>query len=376
MESTPRHVLPGVAGPAHPGARRVRQSGHRRRPTGAPPPLPRSIQPTGVWWAAAAVVLVALARVAFGPTRDSLGVAVTVWDDAVVRRLAGLRLPGLTGLMEAVVAATGSVVMIAILRGGTLLALIPAVPIALAFAVNSTTPGSYKAVKGGDGSCTEIEELWLQAQSVPSASRVPCIRALPLNTTSQLRVQNGQSVLELRSTTGPDVDVNVGTEPQAPEGGVAVRLTAACDAPTQGEGQTVAPGVRRFQLEGTRSTPEVVDVFPGGCLTYQPGAGTAATLLDQVERAVSFRTRDELRHALRHHSNGRLQLDPQAAERLCGEAALEPVWVQPQDIHHSVAQRPPASSPTTDRLHWRLPATTDGGGELSIPCHNRSHAER
>jgi tRNA A-37 threonylcarbamoyl transferase component Bud32 len=192
-----------------------------------------------------------------------------------------------------------------------LLALIPAVPIALGFALGSTTPGSYKYVKGGHGVCTDLEELWLMAQSVPSASRIPCIRALPPDTTIQLRVHNSQSVLELTSTTGPNPDVNVGTEPQVPQGGVAVRLTAACDAPTQGEGRIVAPGVRRFQVEGTRGTPEVVDVFPGGCLTYQPGAGTAATLLDQVERAVSFRTRDELRQALRRHSNGRLQLDPQ-----------------------------------------------------------------
>jgi hypothetical protein len=43
-----------------------------------------------VWWAATAVVLVALAKVAFGPARRSLGVAVTVWDDAVVGWLAGL----------------------------------------------------------------------------------------------------------------------------------------------------------------------------------------------------------------------------------------------------------------------------------------------
>jgi hypothetical protein len=192
-----------------------------------------------------------------------------------------------------------------------LLALIPAVPIALGFALGSTTPGSYKYVKGGHGVCTDLEELWLMAQSLPSASRIPCIRALPPDTTIQLRVHNGQSVLELTSTIGPNPDVNVGTEPQVPEGGVAVRLTAACDAPTRGEGRIVAPGVRRFQVEGARGTPEAVDVFPGGCVTYQPGAGTAAELLDQVERAVSFRTRDELRQTLRHHSNGRLQLDPQ-----------------------------------------------------------------
>jgi hypothetical protein len=74
MESTPRQVLSGVAGPARPGVHRVRESGRRRRPTGAPPPLPRSIQTTGVWWAATAVVLVALARVALARPR-----AAWVW---------------------------------------------------------------------------------------------------------------------------------------------------------------------------------------------------------------------------------------------------------------------------------------------------------
>ena len=84
MESTPRQVPMGSRGPAHHGALDLGRSGHRRRPTGAPPPLPRSIKPTGVWWALAAVILVALAEVAFGPARRSLGVTVTVWDDAVV----------------------------------------------------------------------------------------------------------------------------------------------------------------------------------------------------------------------------------------------------------------------------------------------------
>jgi tRNA A-37 threonylcarbamoyl transferase component Bud32 len=192
-----------------------------------------------------------------------------------------------------------------------LLALIPAVPIALGFALGSTTPGSYKYVKGGHGVCTDLEELWLMAQSVPSASRIPCIPAPPPDTTSRLRVHNGQSVLELTSTIGPNPDVNVGTEPQVPERAVMIRLTAACEIQTRGEGRIVAPGVRRFQVEGVRRTPQVVDVFPGGCVTYQLGASTGAELLDQAERAVSFRTRDDLREALRRRSNGRLQLDPQ-----------------------------------------------------------------
>src|SRR6266511_1664908 len=72
MESTPRPVPPGDVGPAQPGALDVRRSGRQRRPTGQAPPLPRSIRPTGVGWAAAAVVLVTLAKVAFGPARRSL----------------------------------------------------------------------------------------------------------------------------------------------------------------------------------------------------------------------------------------------------------------------------------------------------------------
>ena len=103
MEFTPPPVLPGDAGPAQPAAPEVRRSRRRRRPTGQPPPLPRSIQPTGVWWVAAAVILATLARVTFGPARRGLGVAVTVWDDAVVRWLGGLRLPGLTGDRKSVV---------------------------------------------------------------------------------------------------------------------------------------------------------------------------------------------------------------------------------------------------------------------------------
>jgi membrane-associated phospholipid phosphatase len=51
-------------------------------------------------------------------------VGVTVWDDAVVRWLAGLRLPGMTGLMEAIVAATGSVGMVQALRWSTVIALL------------------------------------------------------------------------------------------------------------------------------------------------------------------------------------------------------------------------------------------------------------
>ena len=63
-------------------------------------------------------------RIAFGPARRSLGVAVTVWDDAVVRWLAGLRLPGMTGVMESIVGFIGSAGMVSAFRWETVIALL------------------------------------------------------------------------------------------------------------------------------------------------------------------------------------------------------------------------------------------------------------
>jgi hypothetical protein len=195
-----------------------------------------------------------------------------------------------------------------------LLALIPAVPLAWAFARSSANPGGAAAVTGANGSCTQIEELWLQAQSVPSASRIPCVRAFPEGMLGALAVRDGESVLELSHAS---VDINIGTggQPKASTeaGSVTIRLTASCAVPTTGEGQTISPGVRRFQSQGSASTSQVVDVFPGGCATYrpEPGIGASAPLLDQAQRAVAFRTRDDLRDALRRRSGGRLELDPE-----------------------------------------------------------------
>jgi hypothetical protein len=112
-----------------------------------------------------------------------------------------------------------------------------------------------------------------------------------------------------------DISLIAGEWPRARAvaGSVTIRLTPTCAAATTGEGQTVAPGVKRFQLQGPVSPPQVVDVFPGGCVTYHPevGIGPSAPLLDQAQRAVTYRTRDDLREALRRRSGGRLELDPE-----------------------------------------------------------------
>jgi hypothetical protein len=195
-----------------------------------------------------------------------------------------------------------------------LVALIPAVPMAWAFASSSANPDAGAAVSGGNGSCTQLEELWLQAQAVPSASRIPCFQAFPAGIQGALRVRNGESVLQF-DRAGVDIKLNIadGLHVTAEAGSVTIRLTATCAAHTTTAGQTIAPGVTRFKLEGPPGTSEVADVFRGGCITYRAEAGSAsARLLDQSQRAASFRARDDLRQALQRRSGGRLDLYPPA----------------------------------------------------------------
>jgi hypothetical protein len=191
------------------------------------------------------------------------------------------------------------------------LALIPVIPLAWAFARSSTNPGGAAVVTGANGSCIQLEELWLEAQSVRSASRIPCVQA-PAGVVGALTVGDGESVIEL-SHGSLEININSGGQPHAAAeaGSVTIRLTASCAQPT-GNGEVIAPGVRRFRTQGPAGTPQVVDVFPGGCLTYQPhpGLGPSDPLLDQAQHAVAFQTREELRDALQRRSAGRLHLDP------------------------------------------------------------------
>jgi hypothetical protein len=94
-ESTPRS-----GPPIHPTLREAVRSPRRRRPTGAPPPLPYHLQTSGVGWLVAAVAMVGLTLAVFGRGLRGPAVAVTVADDAVVRWLGGLRGPGLEALWQ------------------------------------------------------------------------------------------------------------------------------------------------------------------------------------------------------------------------------------------------------------------------------------
>jgi hypothetical protein len=120
-----------------------------------------------------------------------------------------------------------------------------------------------------DVGCGDLEPLWLLAQSVPSASLVPCVQLLPAGwSVAEVAVNNGRSVITF------DHD-------RAGKRALVVELTAAaCDRP----GTRVTseqPEARRYwrvdhtapSFSATRSYD-----FPGGCITEQltvPAAGGA-----------------------------------------------------------------------------------------------------
>jgi hypothetical protein len=154
--------------------------------------------------------------------------------------------------------------------------------------------------------CTDLEPMWLEAQAVPSASMVPCVRHLPVGwSVARVTVNDGRSVLTL------DHD-------RAGAAALVVRLTAACDPTGAAEGASANQGVRHYQrLESPTGqfTATWYDQFPGGCvtsrlhLTTDPNGEFAA----QAPQVLGFTTRAALQEALDRRSQGRLQLDPEDA---------------------------------------------------------------
>jgi membrane-associated phospholipid phosphatase/tRNA A-37 threonylcarbamoyl transferase component Bud32 len=117
-QSTPASALP-----VHHTLREAVRSPRRRRPTGAPPPLPYRLQTSGVGWLVAAVALVGLALAVFGRGLRGPAITATVASDAVVRWLGGLHAPGLEALWQGL-AHLGSWWTLVLLQPALLLALL------------------------------------------------------------------------------------------------------------------------------------------------------------------------------------------------------------------------------------------------------------
>jgi tRNA A-37 threonylcarbamoyl transferase component Bud32/membrane-associated phospholipid phosphatase len=155
----------------------------------------------------------------------------------------------------------------------------------------------------GDLACTDLEPQWLLAQSVPSASLVPCVRSLPVGwMVGNVTVNNGRSVIPLNHD-------------RAGTGALVIRLTATCDTRGATEVSSDQPQVRRYQRINRlapRFEASRLDLFPGGCVTAQAAvpAANRAEVTSDLATILGYTTRQGLQQALDQRSDGRLRLDP------------------------------------------------------------------
>ncbi|HJY24265.1 MAG TPA: RIO1 family regulatory kinase/ATPase [Actinomycetes bacterium] len=158
-----------------------------------------------------------------------------------------------------------------------------------------------------DAGCDVYEPQWLAAQAVPTASRIPCMRALPAGwTVSGGTANNGRAewIIDHNVTSG-------GTDEEQ----MLISLTPSCNLEGTTEQPRDASGVRhykRLSVNGDAFTATWIDVFDGGC-----ASATTKTTISQLEpleidlrSAWTYSTRTELADALEQRSKGKLQLDP------------------------------------------------------------------
>jgi serine/threonine protein kinase len=155
--------------------------------------------------------------------------------------------------------------------------------------------------------CDELEPLWLEAQSVPSASLVPCVPSLPagwrfldiVDTASSSAARNGWSMFSLAKYQA---------------GALVVRLDAACDTGGAIEQPADRTGTQRYERTGHGGSEPAVTwytVFPGGCVTAQlHSTADDAAFTNEARSMVDFTTRQALQQELERRSDGRLRLDP------------------------------------------------------------------
>jgi hypothetical protein len=155
--------------------------------------------------------------------------------------------------------------------------------------------------RGAPGSPTVL----LEAQAVPSASLLPCIKVQPNGWNyGTFFAHNGLARFTLDSD-------------REGKGAVTVILTPSCDL----EGATLVapdePGTRRYERVGDLPSDggyrgSTYYVFTGGCVVYELAfkGGNLAVPTTEVNLALGFISRAVIRKAVHDDSDGRLELDP------------------------------------------------------------------
>lgn len=166
--------------------------------------------------------------------------------------------------------------------------------------------GSELACRAGDDG-GPASGVVLMAQSVPTASWVPCLDAVPLGwRLSGVEVRNGSGGFWL----GSDRD---GVR------AIETRLTASCDTRGATEIPSDRDGLRRLERV-TQVRPEYVGtrfyVFDGGCLSmaFRLSGDYRAEPLAVATESIDVVSRADVADHVHETSGGRLHLDAPAVE--------------------------------------------------------------
>lgn len=144
----------------------------------------------------------------------------------------------------------------------------------------------------------------LLAQSVPTATAVPCLRSQVGDwIVTRFEVQDGRARIDFTYRYGHD-------DSATPE------LTPECQV---GEAREVAGGIdgtRQYRREvraPDRYADEIFYVYPGGCtsLRFHLSGSGAALRGGELASALGFVTRYQLDRQIRDASDGQLHLDPE-----------------------------------------------------------------
>jgi hypothetical protein len=159
----------------------------------------------------------------------------------------------------------------------------------LATAATVTGCAAFSATAPG---CNQPLRLAIVAQSLPSASYLPCIRTLPPGwSTSGFRAAPGGTSFLLNSDRSPGRPVRV-------------RLSATCRPGEASPSPPRAPGAVTYTRLASiipRFAGSLYDVFLGGCVSYSFdfALGSQIALMEQFEQAVGLYPRQQLRLVLK-----------------------------------------------------------------------------
>ncbi len=169
------------------------------------------------------------------------------------------------------------------------------VPLAVVVLVASALTGCATRYKASLApGCRKTETLVLMAQSVPTATEIPCISALPAGWSFRdIDVRSGRSTFDLDSDRAGDRSVVVTLRESCPgaQGADATPREST-------EISTDERVARRFEkvesvVDGYRGTRFYV--FPGGCVTYEfRFARQGLALVNEVSLALGFVGRGEV----------------------------------------------------------------------------------